>query len=164
MYERANAATLQPRDPPIHQSVTAAEDWLPKEDQAKSRREAGEQGSTASPEISTEAQQWLPDSERSAPPQDLAEARGERDARNGSGPREPAKVDQGGYDEASHLSRVEELAEQQRIEISVLVRRVEELESELSATRKEAPNAKREARRDPGEEAGGRPLSEGPRI
>lgn len=126
-----DSATLPHRDPLTGESVTAADDWLPKE--GRSRRKARGKGSDdpqngaarrsrRGRKLPVEAEQWLLEPTES----------------NGAAPR---------ANDAPDLSEIEELAELQKIEISVLVNRVEELEEELRATRKEAANAKRQATR-----------------
>jgi hypothetical protein len=83
-----------------------------------------------------EARKWLLDPGTAVEPP--RKTRSERFEQEGNG-RAP--------NEAAELRELEGLAEIQKIEISVLVRRVEELESELSAAKREAANAKREATR-----------------
>jgi hypothetical protein len=75
------------------------------------------------------AQQWLPDA--------LAPASENAVRRSGTGPRGQAGVPNcAGPERPSEVNELKELAELQRTEISVLVRRIQELESELGAAKK----------------------------
>jgi hypothetical protein len=126
----------------------AAADWLPAE--KKSRRSSRKRGSGAGgKKTSAKAESWLPASmgpAEPAPRPDVAAPAKSGGKRNGAELR--GRTPNGsGWQPAFHSGNAEELAEIQRIEISVLVRRVEELESELSATRREVANAKRQATR-----------------
>jgi hypothetical protein len=162
MSAKHRPATLSSSDASKDEIVTSASAWLPDQGKRTSRttkatrsrngkvpRKRRSRSAPGAQRPSKQARQWLPDPTVAiANPLPEASLARHNSGSSGVGPREPAAAANGrAWTPASEQGQVEELAELRRIEISALVRRVEELESELSEAKKAAANAKRLATR-----------------
>jgi hypothetical protein len=123
----------------VNRKAESPQEWLL--DQSEAAFESNGQSTAGNGHSGEDAARWLVAPAPGAPAPTLDQIEEE--------PRESEGTEENGAapDQIGDLGELEQLAQIQRIEISVLVRRVEELESELAAAKRDAASAKGRATR-----------------